>query len=313
MRPQDLNLLMVFDAIMTEKSITRAAARLAMTQPAVSNSVSRMRVAWKDDLFVKDGRNIQPTLYSQNLWRKIKQPLSQLADAVDPKRFDPKTAKRTFRIAIFDIAVDIVFAPLRKILEELAPGINIIAVPYTITNTEQILKDAEVDLVIGGRGITSSSYRSEYIFSPTYLCVMRNGHPLAKANLKLEEFAAADHLFVSLSGDTTSYTDQVLMQHNLTRTISMSVNHFSAVSKLVSKSNLISVVPAIAVFDAIINNTIAATLLPLELMPEQVLAIWHERQDRDAGLTWLRAHMTQIIKDQVELNTKLVLQKLSGR
>ena len=84
MRPQELNLLIIFDAIMTEGSISRAADRLAMTQPAVSNAVSRMRVAWKDDLFVKSGRNIKPTLKASNMWEQIKQPINDLSSVIKP-------------------------------------------------------------------------------------------------------------------------------------------------------------------------------------------------------------------------------------
>ena len=102
MRPHDLNLLMIFDAIMTEGAITRAADRLSMTQPVVSNALSRMRTAWKDELFVKDGRGIQPTSFAKNLWSQIQGPLGELEVAVNPTDFNPATAKRTFRIAATD-------------------------------------------------------------------------------------------------------------------------------------------------------------------------------------------------------------------
>ncbi|MBL4631948.1 MAG: LysR family transcriptional regulator, partial [Paraglaciecola sp.] len=150
---------MVFDAIMTERSITRAAHRLSMTQPAVSNAVSRMRLVWKDELFVKDGRNIQPTLYAQNLWDKVREPLLSLTEAVTPKSFDPATVKRTFRVAVPDIVVDMAWAELRSTIEKEAPGVNIHAIPYTIVNTDQVLEDAEVDMVIGNTGIISNTFR----------------------------------------------------------------------------------------------------------------------------------------------------------
>ncbi len=310
MRPQELNLLMVFDAIMTERSITRAANRLAMTQPAVSNAVSRMRTAWKDELFVKDGRNIQPTLHAQNLWNQIREPLISLTEAVDPKSFVPATAKRTFRIAVSDILVDMVWAELRCTIEKEAPGVNIHAVPYTIVNTEQVLEDAEVDMVIGSTGLISNTFRAEYLFSPIYVCVMNHDHPLAKAELSLEEFAAADHLLVSLSGDTTGYTDQVLLQHGLSRRIAVTVNHFSTVADLIARSDLICVTPISAVAKEIIAGKISATKPPIELMPQQVSIMWHKRQDRDQGLMWLREHLKRIINRNVELETTQVMDSL---
>ncbi|WP_293749291.1 LysR family transcriptional regulator [uncultured Paraglaciecola sp.] len=310
MRPQELNLLMVFDAIMTERSITRAANRLSMTQPAVSNAVSRMRVAWKDELFIKDGRNIQPTLHAQNLWNQIRVPLIALTEAVDPKSFDPATAKRTFRVAVADIVVDMAWAELRCAIEKEAPGVNIHAIPYTIVNSDQVLEDAEVDMVIGNSGVISSTFRAEYLFSPMYVCIMNHDHPLAKADLTLEEFAAADHLLVSLSGDITGYTDQVLLQHGLSRRVAVTVNHFSSAANLIQRSNLISVIPISAVAKEIIAGDISATKPPLELMPQQVSAIWHKRQDRDQGLIWLREHFKHIISKNVELETTQVMNSL---
>ena len=168
MRPQELNLLMVFDAIMTERSITRAAERLSMTQPAVSNALSRMRAAWKDELFVKDGRNIRPTGHAQNLWGQIRGPLGALSDAVENKAFDPSTSKRTFRLAVADMAVSMAWLPLRKIIEAEAPGVNIHAVPYTLQSYERLLENAEVDMAIGLYDSSSEVMCADFLFSTHY-------------------------------------------------------------------------------------------------------------------------------------------------
>ena len=167
--------------------------------------------------------------------------------------------------------------------------------PYTIVNAEQVLEDAEVDLVIGAAQFVSSTFRQEYLFAPDFICVMRKDHPLAKENITLEEFAAADHLLVSLSGDTTGYTDEVLLQHGLSRRIACTVNHFSSVTNLIKDSDLISVVPSGAVADAVVNGELAATMPPLEYAPQNVVSIWHKRQDKDAGLIWLRKHIKTLI------------------
>ena len=119
MRSQDLSLLVIFDAIMIEGSITRAAERLNLTQPAVSNAVGRMRAIWKDDLFTKDGRNIRPTLFAQNLWNQVRQPLKEIDDAINPKRFEASTSRRVFTIAATDLMIDMVWAELRQRIEDL--------------------------------------------------------------------------------------------------------------------------------------------------------------------------------------------------
>ncbi len=296
MRPQELNLLMIFDAIMTENSITRAADRLALTQPAVSNALARMRQIWRDELFVKDGRGIQPTVYAQNLWTQIREPLQQLDHAVSPTSFVASEASRTFNISAPDAIVDMIWPAIRKIIEQTAPGINIHAIPYTITNAEQLLVDAEVDLVIGPPTPSNHLFRSEYLYTSCYVCVMRPDHPLAQQDLCLNKFAEAEHLLVSLSGDITGYTDQVLSQHGLSRRIAMTVNHFSIVPDLLQGSDLISVLPSTTVEQALFNGDIIAITPPLEIVPPHTSMLWHVRQENDQGLIWLREHVGQIIR-----------------
>lgn len=300
MRTQELNLLVIFDAIMTESSITRAAERLSMTQPAVSNAVARMRHVWKDELFVKEGRRIQPTLFAHNLWAQIRKPLQELSHAVEPDDFDPATSTRTFRLAVANAVVDIAWPSLRKIIEADAPGINIHAVPYTIVNGEQVLNDAEVDLLIGTGTMAQSAIHSEFLFNPDYVCIMRKDHPLAKPSLTLEEFANAEHLLVSLSGDVTGYTDQVLAQHGLKRRIAMSVNHFSIMAELIECSNLIAVVPPTAVQEAIFSHRVALVKPPIKVPGAPVISFWHKRQEKDGGLIWLRTHVNRIIREHAE-------------
>lgn len=297
MRTQELNLLVVFDAIMTEGSVTRAAERLAMTQPAVSNALSRMRLVWKDEMFVKEGRRIQPTLFARNLWAQIRDPLQALNHAVDPDEFDPSTSNRTFRLAVASAVVDIAWQPLRALIEAEAPGISIHAIPYTIVNGEQVLIDAEVDLVVGSTMSNSPVIQTEFLFNPTYVCIMRQGHPLAKASLTLDEFADAEHLLVSLSGDTTGYTDQVLAQHGRERRVAMSVNHFSVLPSLIENSDLIAVVPPTTVEEAIFSGRVAVTKPPVDISGAQIFSFWHKRQEKDGGLIWLRQHVSRIIKE----------------
>ncbi|MGB3726584.1 MAG: LysR family transcriptional regulator [Glaciecola sp.] len=312
MRPQELNLLIIFDAIMTEGSISRAADRLSMTQPAVSNAVSRMRVAWKDDLFVKDGRNIKPTLKAINMWEQIKQPINELSSVIKPNDFEPATSNRTFRIAAADIVVQMMMVGLRKEIEAHAPGINVHMTPYTIVNTSQVLDNASVDLVIGAGDSQVGNIRSEHLFHPHYICAMRPDHPLAKNKMSLTEFASAQHLLVSLSGDVVGVTDEVLAQQGLSRRIAMSVNQFSMVSALLASSDLICVVPLAGITQGLISGEITGTLPPIELSPPGANLFWHTRQDKDVGLMWLRNTVKRIIKESEAKNIADAMPKLCG-
>lgn len=300
MRPQELNLLIIFDAIMTEGSISRAADRLAMTQPAVSNAVSRMRIAWKDELFVKAGRNIKPTLKAENMWEQIKKPINELGAVIKPNSFDPSTSTRTFKIAAADIVVQMMMVQLRQVIEKEAPNINIHTIPYTIINMTDVLDSANVDLVIGAANTAPGNIRSEHLFQPQYVCAMRPNHPLAKEEMSMHEFANAQHLLVSLSGDVVGFTDEVLAQKGLSRRIAMSVNQFSMVSSMLESSDLICVVPLGAVAKDIVSGRITATRPPVDIPPTSASLFWHIRQDKDPGLIWLRGHVSRLIKEAEE-------------
>ena len=291
MQPNELKLLVIFDVIMTENSITRAAERLSMTQPAVSNAVARMRLQWQDELFVPDGRKIQPTSYANNLWEKVRDSLYTLNQAVTPDTFKPDTAERTFRIALPDIVVDALWLKLRQLFEKEAPRLNLHAVPYTIFRTQQLLEDAEVDLVIGQSNRSLANICTEHLFDTRYVCVMRSGHPLAKRELSIEEFASAEHLLVSLSGDASSPADQVLRELGLSRRIAMTVNRFSSAIPLIKNSDLIAILPTDLVHQCLNRDALFVTSTPITVPHTSIAMLWHQRQSADLGLSWLREHI----------------------
>jgi len=294
MRAHELKLLVIFNVIMTENSITRAAEQLSMTQPAVSNAVARMRILWKDELFVPDGRKIQPTSYAINFWEKIRDSLHNLNQAVEPDDFSAKTAKRTFRIALPDIALDALWLDMRLLFEQEAPGLNLHAVPYTINCTKPSLDDAEVDLVIGQSNRSLENICSDHLFDTNYVCAMRKGHPLAKPNLSIAEFAAAEHLLVSLSGDSTSPTDQALHQLGLSRRVAFTVNQFSSAVPIIKNSDLIAVLPTDLVYKSLGRDELSISHTPIGIPHTSISMLWHKRQSSDQGLIWLREQIKNI-------------------
>jgi len=304
MRPQELKLLVIFDVIMTENSITRAAERLSMTQPAVSNAVARMRILWKDELLVPDGRKVQPTTYAKNLWEKVRDSLHNINQAVEPGDFDIKSAKRTFRVALPDIALDALWLDMRKLFEKEAPGLNLHAVPYTIACTKPLLDDADVDLVIGQSNRSLESICSDHLFDTSYVCAMRKGHPLAKKILTAEAFSLAQHLLVSLSGDSSSPTDQALQQLGLTRRVAFTVNNFSSAVPIIKESDLIAVLPTDLIHNHLACGELSITRPPVDIPHTSISMLWHKRQSADKGLIWLRKHIKQIFikrrTDQVD-------------
>jgi DNA-binding transcriptional LysR family regulator len=298
MRPQELNLLVIFDTIMTEKSVSRAAEQLSMTQPAVSNAVAKMRVLWKDELFFKSGRNIKPTTYAINLWSQIKDSLFGLNRAIKPDIFDPAIAKRTFKIAVSSLIIDLIWGDLILLMEKEAPLIDLHAIPYTIINTEKMLEDADVDLVIGASHSNKEHILSRYLYDTDYLCVMRGDHELAKSNLSLEKYAGANHMLVSLSGDIFGPVDKALRQNGYKRRVAITVNNFSSVIPLILQSRLIATIPTSAIYKYAIGEALKITRPPIEVKGNPISMLWHKRQNNDPGLNWLLDNIKKLFSEK---------------
>jgi DNA-binding transcriptional LysR family regulator len=298
LKNQELTLLYVFDAIMTEGSITRAAERLAMTQPAVSNAVSRMRDAWQDPVFVKKGRRIEPTSYALSLWDQIHEPMYELSQAVSATRFDPATSRRKFRIALSDLILDMLWQPLVSRLETIAPGVDLHAVPYSTNNAFTQLREAHVDLAIGMLTEHDHSLRSIWLLDSDYVLAMRKGHALAGSPVSLQDFVEARHLLISVSGDPHGPVDSALETMGLSRRVAVTVNHFPAIHNVLIGSDMITAVPRALIHDPVFREGLWLTELPIEVDPISLYLIWHTRHDRDPGVVWMRSLVEFLIKER---------------
>jgi DNA-binding transcriptional LysR family regulator len=295
----DLNLFVIFDTIMREQSITAAAEQLAMTQPSVSNAVSRMRHAWNDPLFVKAGRGIKPTPMADHLWQQIGVPLTQITEAANHYKFNAATAKRTFRIALTDFAVNVLWQPLRAVIEKEANGINIHAIPYAV-NASRLLKNAEADIIIDISPGSDPALSATKLFDNDYVCAMSHQHPLAGKEITMDRFIAADHLLVSLSGEASGAVDDILAKQGLKRRIACTVNHFSCIPKMLTNSELITIIPRPIIDHAINVKNLYITPPPFQISPAPISMIWHQRNDRDLGVKWLRENIEKIVKAEIE-------------
>lgn len=294
----DLNLMVIFDAIMQEQSITAAAERLAMTQPSVSNAVSRMRHVWRDPLFVKQGRGIRPTPYADKLWRNICEPLNIIRLATHQQVFNAATLKRTFRIAVTDWMADLFWLPLRQLIEVEAPQVNIHAVPYTV-NGESLLLNADVDMVLDYFEGSSSRVQSQHLFDNHFVCAMRPDHPLADQELDLECFAAAEHLLLSLSGEASGGVDALLQQQGLNRRIAMTVNHCYNIPKLLKNTDMITTIPLPVIIESVDKGHLVAKKPPFELAPGPISMTWHTRHQRDSEISWLREKVLEVLNSRL--------------
>ena len=215
-RTLDLNLLRVFDEVMAERSLTRAAHNLSLTQPAVSNALRRLREALGDELVRRHGHGIEPTPRAIALWPSVREALRQLQAAILPSAFEPQQANSTFVLAMADATAAELMGGLARELELQAPGVSLRVLPLTTRDPRKLLSEDSADIALGyfpavladltarAQSGEAIPFEHQRLYSGEYVCVMRKGHPLAKRPISLQDYCAARHLLVSFSGRASS-------------------------------------------------------------------------------------------------------------
>ncbi len=296
-RHLDLNLLRVFDTVMAEGSLTRAADVLAMTQPAVSHAVRRLRETLGDELFVRTAHGVRPSARAEALWPPVRQALGQLRQALAPGAYVPERDAVQWRLAMADATAALLAPPLVAAIERARALANLRVLPLTTRDPRGLLDAGEADLALGFfpetvTGIAAqgadSHLRHHRLHSTRYVGVMRQGHPLAAAPLTLDAYCAAHHLLVSFSGRPHGFVDQALAALGRQRRIMLTVNQFFTAGRVVARSDLVTVLPAGFVEATGCQHELQTRELPFDLGPVNVDMLWHLRHDADPAHRWLR-------------------------
>ena len=314
-RTLDLNLLRVFDAVMAEGSLTRAAERLAMTQPAVSHALRRLRAALGDELFVRTAQGMSPSAHAQSLWPQVRAALASLRQALAPDDFDPQRDAVQLRLAMADATAALLAPGLVLAIENAGALANLRLLPLTTRDPRRLLQAGDADVAVGffPEAMTAIAaqgqdavLRHARIHTTRYVCVMRRGHPLAGSSipatqlpLTLDDYCNAHHLLVSFSGRPHGYVDQALTALGRQRRIVLTVNQFFTAGRVVARSDLLTVLPAGFVEATGCQNELVTTELPLLLGPVHVEMLWHLRMDADPAHRWLRGLLQAAAKDGV--------------
>ena len=306
LRTLDLNLLKVFDEVMSERSLTRAAHHLALTQPAVSNALRRLREALGDELLVRQGRSLEPTARAQELWPAVRDALHRLQTALMPSIFEPAKASTTFVLTMADATAAELMPPLVDVITAQAPDVSLRVVPLTTRDPRRLLDEGQADLAIGNfpavmADLTARAQAGEAVsflhhrlFHGDYVCVMRRQHPLAKGPLTINRFCAARHMLVSFSGRAFGFIDEALESLGHTRRVVLTVNQFFTAGKVVAQSDLLTVLPRHFVKVTGYADQLVTRELPFAAPPIQVDAVWHQRQDAHSAHAWLRAQVAAL-------------------
>lgn len=297
-RTLDLNLLKIFDVVMAERNVTRAASRLAMTQPAVSNALRRLRESINEELFIPGASGVVPTALAHTLWPIVRTSLDNLQDVFEPQGFDPLIDARTFTLAMAD-ATAAVFAPvLVDKLQREKSLVDLRLVALSTRDPRAMLEQGQADIALGffpevagalaaegGVGVM----RREQLYVCDYVCVMRRGHPLSREGaLTIESYCDAQHVRASFAGRPRGYVDEALARLGRQRRVLLTTNEFFTAGAAVHRSDLLTVLPRSFIAATGFASELTVRPLPFEVPRIEVSLLWHGRHDQDTAQRWLR-------------------------
>lgn len=287
----DLNLLVAFDALITERSVTRAGTRIGRTQPAMSAALSRLRALLADELFVRGPNGLQPTPRALDQAEPISMALGEIQRTLAFTRaFDPRTSATTFSIGLSEHPAYLVLPRLVERLRTAGPSITLRVRSFTARDDAITMLDAgEIDLAIGVPPTTASGRILTWpLFEEHFVCILRNGHPAAGRTLDLATFLSLFHVLVSPENDRFGIVDQALAKQGLKRRLGLTLPHMYAAPALIARSDMVSTLMEGVVSASGFGANLCVLQPPIELNPARFVTAWHRRNDAHPAQRWLR-------------------------
>jgi DNA-binding transcriptional LysR family regulator len=306
----DLNLLVALHALLEERHVTHAAARLGITQSAMSRALSRLRDLLDDPLFVRTAQGMVPTARAQELAEPLALGLGQVEAAIARRPpFDPATAKRTFRIGVFDYGEMALMPALVTRIMQIAPHVELASVALS-REPFRDLEGGKLDIALGlpshaarnlGIGMTEwPGVYAQHLFDDRFVCLVRDGHPSIKRTLSLEAFAAATHAVISPFGRPGSFVDRLLAEQGFERRVVVNVSNFVTGPLLAASTDLLVTIPERVAKTFAPALALRVLPCPLELAALRMHQMWHERHQHDPGHAWFRGVVTQVLRPRAK-------------
>ena len=294
----DLNLLPIFVALMEERSVTRAAERMGMTQPALSNALSRLRLMLQDQLFVRERYGIQPTPIALELSPLIAEALAQLDDAVlGQQAFDPAQAERLFTIAPNGYVEFVLVPAVVARLEKVAPGIKLRLTPFGSDLAETGVVSGTTALVLGRIVDPPDNLVVQHLMDEGLACAVRADHPAIGDAMTREQFETMKHVNIVPPGRMRAGLFQALAQQQLKRDVAISVTNFFAVAEMVAVTDYCATLPSLICRRLMHDPRLKILPAPVDLGSFPVEMAWHVRYRHDPAHRWLRALIGEVITD----------------
>ena len=297
LRNIDLNLLVVLDALLTEKHVTRTGLRLHLSQPAISHSLNKLRVLLDDPLLIRQGNEVVLSALAQNLQAPLKDILGQietlLGQSID---FVPADAQRTFRVAMSDYGAAIVLPKLIVQLRMQAPGTSLVVIQDSRLGMLEQIEQGKIDLAVGVFAALSADVSSDVLFEETFTCLLNRRSLPENGVLDLDSYLARPHVLVSMDGNTQGEVDNVLRSQGLQRRVVVNVPHWGTAPGMIADTDLILTVATRTLDNVPLGDTLVALAPPLTVAPFNYVQVWHNRFNQDPAHRWLRELVKQVSK-----------------
>ena len=285
----DLNLLVVFEAVMQERNLTRAGRRLGMSQPTVSHALARLRHMLRDELFVRTPDGMRPTPRAERMLEPVRAALQELRVTLEADEFDPSNSSHEFTIAANNYAARAVIPALARRVTRLAPSVVLDVRPIGLVDVLDQLDRGAVELALSVLVEGGDRFKCVGLLEDDYAVILSSDHPDAAApTLSVERFSALPHVTVTSSGDDAHFVDDVLAERGLARFVSMKVPLHSLVSVLIG-SPALAVVPRRVAADLAAHCPLAIRALPFSSPRVTLSMVWHRRLDNHSANRWLRS------------------------
>ncbi len=296
----DLNLLVVFNQLLVDQRVSKAAESLGVSQPAVSNSLAKLRKLLGDELFLRTPKGMESTPYADQLAESVSYALAMIHSGVNQRTsFEPLAASRSFTIGMTDIG-EIYFLPaLIKRLHRDAPGVTLSTVRSTRVNLRDEMEAGKVEIAIGLLPQLKAGFFQRRLFMQSYVCLMRRDHRLDKRKISLTEFVAAEHLVVIAQGTGHGKVDELLQRSGVERKIRLTVPHYVSVGHILQGSDLIATVPERLADRLLEPFGLAKVAHPAKLPDIAINVFWHAKYHRSPASRWLRSILFDEFSDGV--------------
>jgi len=294
----DLNLLVVLDALLAESSVTRAAARIGLSQSATSHALGRLRALLDDPILVRTPQGMVPTARARLLAPPVRQALAQIERALAPPRpFDPGRSRRAFTLSMLDTGQAGLLPSVVRRLHREAPGVEI-RVHHAAGGTwPEELEQGALDLALAVSPRLPAGFRTEVVFSTRYVSIARRNHHGVGRRLSLERFAKLGHIVLSGRGSIDPALDAALSARSLRRYAAVSVPSLLPIPWLVAQTDLIATVPEMLLELLPEHLPLSRHAPPIPIDPVSVSLVWHERTHDDPAQKWLRENVREICRE----------------